>query len=237
MAPLTLKRDFRPLRHLPIMGVLILIITLIVMYSMFVSVFGFSRDLVLSRVLSLEILCQMDSLLATFVPNVGVLGFSVGFIIIELVFLFTYIKNRLVRPRVVLARFIIGSLGIFFLIWMLAFPTGRGNPFDLFHQVTAGLGVFLLLVEAILNASFPVTRKVSRFIIFLVVLLSLAAVLMLIVYVLESRGGDLGTLFAVSQFVYMGLWFIYLLTFSDSTIFGVKTKLRSQGKVNYYKLK
>lgn len=236
MARRPVNQEFRPLKFLPCLGILILIITLIVMYAIFVSVFGTSKDLVLSRILSLEILCQEDNLLATFVPNIGTLGLPLGFFVVELVFFLRYIKNRLIKPRAAVALLIIGTVGTVSMVWMVAFPTGRGNPSDLFHQVTAGLGVFAFLLHSIVTAIVYKTKRplVRRA---LAVLLSLTAIGMLIVFILEMRGKASSTVFAIFQFVYMGLLFIYFWTLSDSTAFCAQTKTKGESIRDQTKLR
>lgn len=210
----------RPLLYLPAASVAIFVVAMITMYSLFLASTDPPRDLVVSRVLSIKLSCS-DVLLATFVPNVGTLGLGSGIIVIELVFLLRFIKNRPKRRGAAGALFVVGTLASFFMLWMLAFPTGRGAPFDLFHQVTAGISVFLYMVHSVATAATwrnerPILRRAVAG------ALVLSAVAMAIAFVLEMFNLAPSNLFAAFQFAYLGFLLVYFLSFTDGVRFSAK---------------
>ncbi len=217
----------RPLLYIPAVGVAIFAATFITLYSLFLAAEDPPRDLVLSRVLSIRLLCS-DDLLLTFVPNVGTLGMGSGMIAIEIVFFLRFVKNRLERPGAAIALFVVGTLASFFLLWMLAFPTGRGAPFDLFHQVTAGISVFFYMVHSVATASVyrrerPILRRGVA------AALVLSAVAMSIAFVLEMFDMTPSNLFASFQFTYTGFLLLYFLSLTDGVRFSAKQTRENKG--------
>jgi hypothetical protein len=219
------KTTFRPLKWLPVLSVAVLVATTILTYSLFLASFGLSRDLVMSRVLSVG--CD-PILLATFVPNVATLGFGTGFAMLAMTFGLKHLFfDRNYKPRLSRALAGIAWISLFMLVWMLAFPTGRGFPWDLFHQVTAGIGVAGFLVYAIADSGWmsrrrtPLKKVVAGFI-------AVTSVAMAATFFLEMFDLSPADLFASFQFSYMAGFFAYVLLLTDDSRFeiGIGTKGR-----------
>lgn len=212
-----------PLEWMPALAVLILVIATILTYSLYLTAFGSEafgpdRDLVMSRVLSTA--CD-EPFIATFVPNVATLGFGTGFGLLAVVFYLKHIVDREYKLQLSNALVVIAMLSLFTLLWMLAFPTGRGSPWDLFHQITAGVGVAGFLLYVILDAWWMATRfKLYKKLISIA--LSITGVAMAITFVLEMEAlGSIApaNLFASFQFAYMGVFYVYILFLSSKVFF------------------
>lgn len=221
---------FRPLRYLPAVGVGILTATLIAMYALFLVASDPPRDLVLSRVLSLKLLCSNNTALS-FVPNIGTLGLSSGFVAMEVVFFLRYIKNMGAKPGWAAFFLGVGTAATFSILWMLSFQAGRQTDppnGSVIHQVTAGLSVFFYMIHAI--ATSAVYRR-ERFVlrVALSASMTVAAVAMMVVFFLEMFEVTSSGFFAAAQFVFIFFLFAYFLTLSDDTEFGVVS--RKTGKV------
>lgn len=215
----------KPLMWLPTLSVVILVIATILTYSFFLASFGLAafgptKDLIMSRVLSVA--CD-DIFLATYVPSVATLGFGTGFGLLAIMFYFKHIIDRDYKLQMSNVLVSIAMFSLFNLLWMLAFPTGHGFPFDLFHQVTAGIGVAGFLLYIILDA-FWMSMKFKIYKKFIAVAISITSVAMAITFFLEME--ELGSispanLFASFQFTYMGIFFVYILLLSNNVEFVV----------------
>jgi hypothetical protein len=212
------KFSFRPFFIFPLLSVTLFVLSTIVSYALFLGAFKFSKELLISEVLSVG--CG-PSLLGSFAPNVLELGFSLGLVSLAFLFLFKYPDDLKLGPRRTASFLLFIGLGflIVFLFWMMSFPTGRGAPWDLFHQVTAGIGVFGALLYVLID-SFSAKRsprKMQRRVV--AVAGTSAGVAMAITYfILKASPPSLtiANIFASFQFAFMAFFFLYILLLTNN---------------------
>ena len=217
--------SFRPFIIFPLISGFFFVFSTIVGYALYLGAFGISEELVLSTVLSVG--CG-PSLLGSFAPNVIELGYSLGFVSLAFLFLFKHSVDisKGLRPRTAnwMLFFGIGLVTIF-LFWMMSFPTGRGTPWDLFHQVTAGIGIFGALLYIPFDSFAPKRTKRRMFKRVVSVLGMASAVAMAMTYFILRASPfslALSNTFASFQFVFMGFFFLYILLLTDGRRVNIK---------------
>lgn len=209
---------FQPFLIFPPLSVFFFVLSTIIGYALYLGAFGLTKELVLSELLSVG--CG-PSLLGSFAPNVLELGFSLGLVFLAFLFLFKYPDDLSLgqSPRVAKWMLFFGlGFVIVFLFWMMSFPSGRGSPWDLFHQITAGIGVFGALLYISFDAySSKSTRRKSlkRFVAFFGITSGVGMAVTYFILKASASSLTLANIFASFQFAFMGIFFFYILLLSN----------------------
>lgn len=210
---------FQPFNIFPPVSVFFFVLSTIIGYALYLGAFGLNKELFLSELLSVG--CG-PSLLGSFAPNVIELGYSLGLVSLAFIFLFKYPDDlsRGLNPRIAKWMFFL-SFGfvIIFLFWMMSFPSDRGFPWDLFHQVTAGIGVFGVLLYVTFDAfSAKRTRRktIKRFVAVFGIIIGVGMAVTYLILKASSPSLTLANIFASFQFVFLGLFFFYILLLMDN---------------------